>query len=69
VLGFAELRGASDAEARLAASFVGREATADVFFGEHVEVRGKFALKVFVEATAGKEAADAGSQDAQPGKR
>jgi hypothetical protein len=61
VLGFAELRGASEAETRLAAGFVRRETAADIFLGEHVEVRGKLALKIFVEAMAGKEAADAGS--------
>jgi hypothetical protein len=68
VLRFAELRGATEAQAGLAAGFVGWEAAADIFLGEHVEVRGKFALKIFVEVTAREEAADAGSQDAQPGK-
>jgi hypothetical protein len=68
VLRLAELRGASDAEARLAARFVGREAAADVFLGEQIEVRRKFALKLFVEAMSRKEAADVGSQDAQPRK-
>ena len=62
VLRFAELRGTSEAEAGLAAGFVGREAAADVFLGEHVEVRGKLALKIFVEAMAREEAADAGSK-------
>jgi hypothetical protein len=68
VLRFAELRGATEAQAGLAAGFVGREAAADVFLGEEIEVGGKFALKVFVEAMARKEAADAGSQDAQQRK-
>ena len=65
MLRLAELRGASESETGLAACFVGREAAADVFLGEHIEVRGKLALKIFVEAMAGKEAADAGSEDAQ----
>jgi hypothetical protein len=68
VLRFAELRGASEAQASLAAGFVGREAAAGVFLGEEIEVRGKLALKVFVEAAAREEATDVGSQDAQPGK-
>ena len=68
MLGFAELRGAPEAEAGLAAGFVGREAAADVFLGEHLEVRGKLALKVLVEAMMREETPDAGSQDAQPGK-
>jgi hypothetical protein len=68
VLRLAELRGASKAQARLAASFVGREAAADVVLGEQIEVRGKFALEIFVEAMAREEPADAGSQDAQPRK-
>jgi hypothetical protein len=68
MLRFAELRGASETEARLAAGLVGRQAAADIFLGEHVEVRGKLALKIFVEAAAREEAADAGSQDAQQRK-
>jgi hypothetical protein len=68
VLRFAKLRGASEAEAGLAARFVRREAAVDVFLGEHVEVRRKLALKIFVEAAAREEAADAGSQDAQQRK-
>jgi hypothetical protein len=61
MLRLAELRGASEAQAGLATSFIGRDAAPDIFLGEHLEVGGKLALKIFVEAMAGKEAADAES--------
>jgi hypothetical protein len=68
MLRLAELRGASETETRLAACFVGREAAADIFLGEQIEVGGQLTLKIFVEAAAREEAADAGSQDAQQRK-